>query len=353
MRSILTLAAGLLLLAACGDTPTPNRAVDTLEIVAESTRQWTGVAVSPEGRIFVNFPRWSDDVPVSVAEIVDGKPVAFPDARWNEWQPGAAPDKHFVCVQSVVFDDQGRLWVLDPANPGFGGVVAGGPKLMAFDIETREVTQTIRFAAPVVEPGSYLNDVRFDTQTNTAYITDSGDGALVVVDLDAGSARRVLARHSSTMAEPIEITIEGKAWKRDGKTPQVHADGIALSPNRRFIYYQVLTGRTMYRIATEALRDSSLDAEELAARVERIVESGVSDGLLFHSTGLYLSSLEEDAINRLERGVNKRQRVVGDPRIAWPDSFSSGPDGWIYFTTAQIHRGPSPADPYRIWRFKP
>ena len=37
----------------------------------------TGVTVTETGRIFVNFPRWGDDVPYTVAELKDGKPVAF------------------------------------------------------------------------------------------------------------------------------------------------------------------------------------------------------------------------------------------------------------------------------------
>ncbi len=45
----------------------------------------TGVTVSQTGRIFVNFPRWGDDVPFTVAEIVKGKAVAFPDAAVNDW----------------------------------------------------------------------------------------------------------------------------------------------------------------------------------------------------------------------------------------------------------------------------
>ena len=40
--------------------------------------QITGVAVSKEGRMFVNLPRWTRDVPISVAEVVDGKLKAFP-----------------------------------------------------------------------------------------------------------------------------------------------------------------------------------------------------------------------------------------------------------------------------------
>src|SRR3954469_11887358 len=39
----------------------------------------TGVTVSHEGRIFVNYPRWGDPVEFTVAELRDGKPVAFPE----------------------------------------------------------------------------------------------------------------------------------------------------------------------------------------------------------------------------------------------------------------------------------
>ena len=36
----------------------------TVKIIAESDHLWTGVAVSEEERLFVNYPRWSLDVPM-------------------------------------------------------------------------------------------------------------------------------------------------------------------------------------------------------------------------------------------------------------------------------------------------
>ena len=61
---------------ACQNTKQTNNA--QFEVLASSVKQWTGVAVSHEGRVFVNYPKWSDDVPVSVAEIIDGKAIAYP-----------------------------------------------------------------------------------------------------------------------------------------------------------------------------------------------------------------------------------------------------------------------------------
>src|SRR6266516_7018656 len=53
---------------------------DRLQLVAGINGPMpTGIAVSKAGRIFVNFPRWGDPVEFTVAELKDGKPVAYPN----------------------------------------------------------------------------------------------------------------------------------------------------------------------------------------------------------------------------------------------------------------------------------
>src|SRR5712671_5332560 len=55
-----------------------------LEEAAHFDHQATGVAVSADGRIFVNFPRWTEDSPISVAEVGrDGALKPYPDEKWN------------------------------------------------------------------------------------------------------------------------------------------------------------------------------------------------------------------------------------------------------------------------------
>src|SRR3954471_15803947 len=78
----------------------------------------TGVTVAAGGRIFVNFPRWGDEVPFTVGEIRDGKVVPYPSAAINAFDP-RRPDETLGSVQSVVVDPAGRLWILDTAAPGF------------------------------------------------------------------------------------------------------------------------------------------------------------------------------------------------------------------------------------------
>jgi hypothetical protein len=71
---------------------------------------------------------------------------------------------------------------------------------------------SIPFGEDVAPKKSYLNDVRIDTRTNTAFITESAKGAIIVVDLKSGKARRLLDGHPSTQPEKdVKLVVDGKA----------------------------------------------------------------------------------------------------------------------------------------------
>ena len=130
-----------------------------LQLVASFEHQVTGVTVAADGRIFVNFPRWSEDAPVSVAEVTgDGQVKPYPNEEWNAWRNArknqTSPNDHFVCVQSVVADGRGSLWVVDAAAPATAQVVPGGPKLVRIDLRTNKVAQIIPFGEAVASVAS-------------------------------------------------------------------------------------------------------------------------------------------------------------------------------------------------------
>jgi sugar lactone lactonase YvrE len=322
-------------------SPSPDTA--RLQQVASFEHQVTGVTVSTDGRIFVNFPRWSEDAPISVAEVTrDGQIKPYPDEEWNAWRNEkknqiSATD-HFVCVQSVVADTHGGLWVVDPAAPATASVVPGGPKLVKIDLNANKVARVIHFDETVAPQGSYLNDVRFSPDGQYAYLTDAGaKGALILVNLQTGKARRVLSGHPSTQPEKdVVVKTDGRALRRpDGRGVEFAADSVALSADGRTLYWKALTGRTLYRIATAALQNPRLSEKDLESRVERAGDVGPTDGLWIDERGrLYLSAIQQDAVK--VRDGDRITTLVQDKRLRWPDTFSEGPDGTIYVTSSHI-----------------
>ncbi|QQL44555.1 SMP-30/gluconolactonase/LRE family protein [Sulfuriroseicoccus oceanibius] len=336
------LLAGALI--ACPPAHAQKDGQPPLKVEASSAKQWTGVAISSDGRLFVNYPYWSDNVPVSVAEIKDGKAVPYPSPEWND----RTSDAHFNAVQSVVIDAKDRLWVLDTNNPQFKGVQKQGPVLYQIDLKTNQKVKAYPFPEGVYRPNSYFNDVRIDTESNVAYLTDSGNGALIVLDLKSGESRRLLEGHPSVKSELDQLVCDGVVWKNS-----VDADGIALTPDRQYIYFIALTSHTLYRVETAALTNPELSPDELAEQVEQVAKVPATDGMMFDSTGnLWLGGLETNSINQLHPD-HKVSEVLQAPSIRWADSFAIGRDGRIYFTTSQIHIPEDKRQQYQVLSFTP
>ncbi|MET0982302.1 MAG: L-dopachrome tautomerase-related protein [Telluria sp.] len=344
----------------------------TIELVARFEHQVTGVTVSEDNRLFVNFPRWTEDTAVSVAELLPGGELRpYPDEEWNAWRNAkkddVTPNDHWVCVQSVVADGRGSLWVLDPAAPAQSHVVAGGPKLVRIDLASNRVAHTIAFDEDTAPQGSYLNDVRFSPDGAFAYITDSGvQGAIVIVDLASSKAVRVLDGDPSTqMKKGLDVQADGKVLRRpDGRGVEFSADGIELSGDGAWLYWQAIKGDTLYRIATSVLLGAGMRGEDVSGSVEPFGFNGVNDGLLFlrGTNRMLLTSVQDDAIKMrdLDAGPDAPVRtLVQDKRLRWPDTFGQGPDGTVYVTTSHIQdasffKPDAPAAlPTELWKLCP
>lgn len=332
----------------------------------------TGVSVSHTGRIFVNFPKWGDDVPATVVELVDGKPVPFPSEAFNNPRDDA-DSQALVSVQSIVVAPDDRLWILDTGSPMFQPTKRGGPKLVCVDLETNTVAKIILFEPDVALPTTYLNDVRFDLRhgvAGVAYITDSSDqgpNGIIVVDLATGEAWRKLHDHPSTKALPPEEMVpvaEGRVFaeRSAGEPPQpvsMGADGIAISHDGDRLWYCPLISRRWYSVPTALLRDRTTnDGEVAAAVVDEGDKGGGADGLETDDKGrIYATNWEHNAITRrLPSG--DLQTLVHDGNMLWPDTMSVAVDGHLYFTANQLHRQDTYQGgedlrvyPYRLFRF--
>ena len=334
-----------------------------LQVVAEFTDpQMVGVAVAPGGEIFACFPRWDHNPVYAIAKVGPNSTLTpYPSASWCVWNESVKnePLKHWICPQSVFADKTGMVWVLDPASPGIKGTIPGGPKLVKTDPKTGQVLLTIPFSERVAPRKSYLNDVRIDLPHNYAYITESGQGALVVVDLKTLKARSVLGQHPSTKAEKgLVIKAAGHAMlDPQGQPAQFNVDGIALSVDNAYLYYCPLTGHTLYRIKTAALRDATLSEVQLGQQVETVGTIPASDGLeIDAANNVYITSFEQSALlRRTPAGVI--ETVVQDARLQWPDTYSFTPDGMLYVANSAIHKMPTwnqgvgqPREPFRIFK---
>lgn len=328
-----------------------ERTIGQLDVVATFNGPLpTGVTVANNGRTFVNFPKWGDQVAYTVAEVKDGKTVAYPDAEINRYVDGDNPADKLISVQSVVVDPSGtRLWILDTGSIGFGPVQPNGGKLIAVDLNTNRIVKKIVFPPDVALTNTYLNDVRFDLHRGSegiAFITDSGANAIIVVDLASQKSWRRLENHPSTRpdaqvvpvveGEILRLRLPGKAAARF----EVGADGIAISPDGKTLYYCPLTSRHLYSVSVDALAERNKSDADVAATVKDLGEKGgVSDGLESDEQGrVYLSDLEHDAIHR-RNAAGEIETIVHDPRVLWPDTLSLAADGYLYFTANQIERG--------------
>jgi len=330
-----------------------DRSIGQLEVAATfSGPVPTGVTVANDGRIFVNFPKWGDNVEYTVAEVKDGKTVPYPSADINLYKNGDLQSDKLVSVQSVVVDPSGtRLWILDTGSIGFATTSMGGPKLIAVDLNTNRVIKKIVFPADVALPTTYLNDVRFDLHRGgegMAFITDStssGPNGIIVVDLASGKNWRRLNDHPSTKPDPEFVpVVEGEILQMriPGQPPArfaVGSDGIAISPDGKTLYYCPLTSRHLYSVSVDALSDQSRSDAEVAATVKDLGEKGgAGDGLESDAQGrVYLSDYEHNAIRRRSSN-NEIETLVHDPRVLLPDTLSLAANGYLYFTANQVER---------------
>lgn len=288
--------------------------------------QVTGITISDDGRMFVNFPRWRTGVPYSVLEIKkDGSQKAYPDQATNTWEMGqnVSPDK-FVCVQSVVADGN-NLYVLDTKSPLMKGTVAT-PTVYVYDLNTNKLVRTYPLEAST-KPTSYVNDLRVDNKRGKIYFTDSGRGGLIVLDIKSGDNYRLLDNHPFTTAEVDHLMIGDTKY-----TGVVHSDGIALDRKNDILYFHSLSGHTLYGIPTEQLMNRKIDEKNIFK-----MQTPAPDGMIMDNAGnLYMGDLENSAIAYLTPD-RKEIRVLADKGdISWPDTFTIY-DGYLYYTNSRIH----------------
>ncbi|WP_296250084.1 SMP-30/gluconolactonase/LRE family protein [Pseudomonas sp. UBA4194] len=344
-------SAALALAMASAHAETTDRSLVPIgsiqEVAAFTGPGPSGIAVTPQGRTFVGFPRHADDHSgMTLGELVNGKLVPYPSADIS-LPSGLSDAKRLVSVHGMTLDKRGRLWLIDDGKrAGKEGIPAGAAKVVGIDLASNTIVTSIELKA-ALRQDSHMNDLRIDLthgSQGTAYVADSSfgeDPALVVVDLASGKQRRVLTGDRSIVAQKDFVTqLDGVPMRYDGKnTPFPHGgvDGLALTPDGSRLFYSPLTSRHLWSVPTAALADFSLDDPRLAAQIKDEGEKVMVDGMDMDAQGrLYMTDAEHHQV--LRRWPDGRLDVVlRDPRLVWPDGVFVTADS-VYVTLGQWSR---------------
>lgn len=338
-RAWLASLIAFLLLLPAGCTSAPSGASSTETEGIEVYRHFPNdlppgnIAVGPDGRMFMSVHGFYGEPAARVVELLaDDQSRPYPNKDWAGAPKGpSGPGMNQVLGLRV--DATGVLWMLDGQTPERPG------RLIGWDTRTETLFREIVLTAPATKADTFLNDLAVDRASGTIYIADSA-GAIIVVDIASGEARRRLDGHVSTTAEDIDMVVDGRVVTLEGAPARIGINPITIDARGENLFYGPMSGTSLYRIATADLRDTSLSASDLAARVERYGPKPVSDGSTVDSAGnVYITAVADNAIGVIDASGTYRVLYQSDA-ISWPDGCAVGADGLIYVTISNLHNSP-------------
>ena len=312
-----------------------------LDLIATCDYQWEGVAVSPSGRVFVCFPSWGNHPNYHVGELLNG--TVYP---YYELEDHAS----FGCVQSVYSDGSETLWVLDAGTRPNENAAPSDAKLLMVNLMRNEISQTYTIPTDALQPDSLLNDVRIDNTRGVAYITDSGHGGVLVLDLATGDAWRAL-----TDIPEVRANIQAIYFPNGLYTNLAHTDGLELDAEKKRLFFSSLGSDILYSVPTAALLDRSLTVADRQKQIKAInVQNVPADGMVRRDDALYMGALSSEGVWEFyldEVNVAESGSILNLGKdIRWASSFALGPNNVVYFTTSANNYPRSEQPPYELYR---
>jgi sugar lactone lactonase YvrE len=252
-------------------------------------------------------------------------------------------------LQSVLgfeIDENDVAWILDQGHVMGEPCVAGAQKIVLWDLRKNEHIKTIEVPDSIASfKASFLNDICVDNANGYAYIADSGiftdplEGGLIIVNSKTNELRRVLHQHESTQdVAGYWFEIDGVRVWRD-EPMRTGADGIALSADRKTLYWCPLTSRNLYCIPTALVQDFSVPEDELRNGVLDLGSKGTNtDGMTGDDQGrIWYTMLENQGMGYYDPKSKTMNNFVTDRKMVWVDTPQIDNKGNILFTTNQLH----------------
>jgi sugar lactone lactonase YvrE len=305
-----------------------------------------GVKVDRDRNYYVSVPRWAPGIPATVnkIKIVDGKPLL---SAYPSWEMNRIGDPN--ALQSVLgwqIDENNRAWFLDQGHIEGAPCIDGAQKIVCWDIASNSLVDSIKLPDEIASyKASFLNDLVVDNANGFVYIADSGifsdplEGGLIVYNMKTKELRRVLHQHHSTQDVPgYWFRIAGKPVWKDSPM-RTGADGIALSADRKTLYWCSLTGRNLYSIDTALLQDFGTPHEEIEKAVMDRGDKGTNtDGMGADNKGnIYYTMLEGMGIGIYDPNTRTFRTLLSDDRMIWVDGLTFDNGGHIVFNNNRLH----------------
>lgn len=339
-----------------------NNAPELKLVASTNERNWNGVAVSNDGRLFADFPRMDNGKNPSLVEIKkDGTLVPYPGGTWNDWEKGKDPRNSFVSLNAIyVNKEDNHLWVVDPGDPNFGSNIKGAEKVVEIDLDSNKVVNTYFIPSKIAPGNTHINDIRIDG--DWVYLTESTQGSIFILNKRTKKLRRVLLDSKLTKADTsVHPQFFGRILEgKKGKAPVLNADQIELNPTGDTLYFSSPFGPNLYQVATADLRNENLDTKALEAKISIYLKINPIGGLIMDKKGnLYLGEVKDGSIRCV--GPDKQTKwILQSDKIVWPDALCIAQDGTFYIAIAQMGNLPMMSagkdlrkPPYYIFSFKP
>lgn len=276
-------------------------------------------------------------------QVKDGAVSAFPDARHGAREAADSLGP----MLGLRADREDRVWLLSS-----GGAV----RVHVWNLATQMLERSYEF--PDRRGG--FNDLALALSHGKVILSDQGNSALAVLDVQSGDLTLRLAGHSSMQAEDITASIDGKVLGNAGQPLRDGLNPLTIDSAEEWVYYGAMSGTAVYRVRVADLLDTDMDEVTLATRVERYADKPASAGITIDDAGnVYVTDIQAHGIGVAAPGQPYRLLVSDPVRLAWADGISVGPDGYIYTANNQLFRnfgshrdnGP-PAPPFYVTRVK-
>ncbi|KAL4222362.1 hypothetical protein ACF0H5_018401 [Mactra antiquata] len=318
-----------------------------------------------KGRVYVTVPRLKPGVPSSLNVIIDA-PESFnrsehllrPFPSWEMQELGNC--EAIQRVQSMEIDPQtGYMWIVDTGYiPNMKDVevqpVDSCPaKMIIYDIDNNVEVRRYIFPKSTVGYGLfYLNDIVLsysEGKARYAFISETLGYKLVVYDYKKNTS--YYYAHANMVADEKYENITINNLTLTGIITGIN--GIAISPDFKYLYYSSVAGTGLHQIETAVLTSAEGSSSEFAANV-RTVGQKVSpgDGMAYGTTNkLYYSALGPNAVyawdietdlkssfGNLNQIQLKTQDVVdSDLTMEWVDTLAID-NGYLWFTTSRLNK---------------